>query len=248
MPSSLPLGATLDVESAGLPGPTFLHLHQNETLVRTAWERVLAPGPGVFYGLRYPGSPSPKSRRLAFQAGGRAWNVDPNRLFSRAGIVKDLAPASAPGAVVDRVAAFADEYLATVGLASSDGLFIALHNNTDGPNPAWLGYYEKRPAIFDVVRPAGSDRDYYVLALDRGDAERLADQRIAVAWQKAADPGAEGHLSEYAFRERAAGRALRYVCVEAQASSPATAAEQAGNDALLRAVREALFPEESAIV
>lgn len=104
-------------------GPTFIRVHENETDAGIVGKRIVAELGGRFIDLVHRGS-----RDVAFTMGGSSYLIDPNRIFTREGIVrtlrasdrKDVAPAIAA------VSVFAGAILDFIGEKRP---LIALHNN-----------------------------------------------------------------------------------------------------------------------
>lgn len=122
----LPLGdGTVSMrirESEGQP-ITYLSLHDNENTSVEAALAVVRRRGGRIVELAHSGT-----RRLEFFLKGKAFSIDPNRIFSAAGIDRSLQPGKSAEAA-RHVATFAQELWRR--FLESLPLVVALHNNTD---------------------------------------------------------------------------------------------------------------------
>ena len=130
----------------GRPGPVYFHPHEDElTSYNTGVEMVAHTG-GVMFALKHGGK-----RLISFVMDGKTYQIDPNRMFSRAGIASNLSkygPCS--DNAVEAVYVFS-RWLS--GLMISDQVF-AIHNNYDTT-------YNVKSYVTDG-HPAAGVRDVYI--------------------------------------------------------------------------------------
>jgi hypothetical protein len=135
--------------------------------------------------------------------------IDPNRMFSRTGAEADLRRLN-PGWTTDQVnAALAvldhgREKLLKEFLPPDNGLFVALHNNSEAYSVA-----DEEP-ISDAASIRDPDNPHaFFLCTDADDFRRLAASPYNVVFQHNAPRQDDGSLSRLA-----AGRGVRYMNVE----------------------------------
>jgi hypothetical protein len=125
-------------ERAGAGVTMFAPHHNEQGALRAAREAVAARG-GRFVEVEALDEAGAPARRLRFRVGGKAYSVDPNRIYTPNGRKCLGLPPDAEAAVK----AFADELLALLfapggaSLREGERLFVAVHNNGDvEKNPA----------------------------------------------------------------------------------------------------------------
>lgn len=130
----------------GRVGPVYFHPHEDEeTSYETALHMVGDTG-GVLYALKHGGE-----RLISFVLDGQIYQIDPNRMFTRPGIVANLKLYGAcTEQAVDAVYGFS-RWLS--GLMTSDQVF-AVHNNRDTT-------YNIKSYVVDG-HPAPGVRDVYI--------------------------------------------------------------------------------------
>lgn len=211
----IPLGTeTVEFFAEGNPAagsPLVVSLHRNESAAFPVVREILAGQPGRFIGIRTPGD-----RRLHLKGGSRAFSIDPNRIFSRAGIEADLRKFSFYREDVAReIEAFAAEYLRRTGLAPGVAV-IAVHNNTDGGYS--LESYRKggseAAAAAEVHRVEAIDPDDFVLVTHPRHFAALKEAGYNVILQDNAAAPDDGSLSVHCGR-----RGIDYFNVEAEFGS-----------------------------
>lgn len=181
-------------------------VHDDEDTAVEAALAVLGRDGGRLVELRHAGT-----RNLAFQLGGEAFTVDPNRIFTDAGRARTLAGLSrdTPAARA-AVAAFADALLAAYG---TPAVVVALHNNTEA-NYSAAGYApggsDAREAA-DVRLAEGADPDDFVFVTTRPLFDAVVASGVNAVLQDNAAATDDGSLSVWAAQN---GRP--YVNVEAQ--------------------------------
>ena len=183
-----------------------LNLHDNEITSVEAARNVLETTGGVLVNIN-----NNYERLVSFTMKGKTWTFDPNRMFSRNGILKDLVRQnkSCNLAAAKAIEGFAHFVLSKVPKSST---LIALHNN-DHQNFSIDSYGENGALRKDVKALHASelqDEDNFFLTTDRKLYQALRDGGFNVILQnrKAAD---DGSLSIYYGR-----RNKSYVNVEAE--------------------------------
>ena len=218
----------LVVHTAGTAGVNLLNLHDDEdTSVEAALDVVRRRG-GRVAELAHSGA-----RNLAFEAGGRAYAADPNRMFTDAGRRRTLASLSAADpAALDALAALADGVLAAYTSVPTP-VVVTLHNNTPGGYSARSyeagGEYAVDAAAV-TVRP-GSDPDDFFFVTDRPLYDALVGRGFNAVLQDNDAATDDGSLSVWAARE-----GVPYVNVEAAHGHRAEQARMV--DALLTVLAE----------
>lgn len=191
--------------------PLVISLHRNENTAFPVVREILAKEPGRFIGIRTPGE-----RRLNLKGGSRAFSIDPNRLFSRAGIEADLRKFSFFKEEIAReIETFAAGYVKRTGLAPGR-VVIAVHNNTDGGYS--LESYRKggaeEAAAAEVHRVEAIDPDDFMLVTHPRHFTALKEAGFNVILQDNAGAPDDGSLSVYCGRQ-----GIEYINVEAEFGS-----------------------------
>ena len=188
-------------------GLACLVVHDDEdTAVRAGLERVRSRG-GRLVELRAQGE-----RYLRFQAEGREWSIDSNRIFTDTGARRMLIERNgeAPEPILRAVRRFADDLLAAYGRPP---VIVTLHNNTAG---AWSaasyapGGREAGQAAA-VHLPDGANPDDFFFTTDRRIYEALLPEGFPVVLQDNASATDDGSLSVWAAQQ-----GQPYVNVEAR--------------------------------
>jgi len=119
-------------ERAGAAVTLFAPHHNEQGALKAAREAIAARG-GRFVEVESFDEAGAPARRLRFRVGGKAYSVDPNRIYTPNGRKCLNLPADAEAAVK----AFADELLNLLfapggtSLRAGETLFVAVHNNSD---------------------------------------------------------------------------------------------------------------------
>ncbi len=203
--------------------PLVISLHRNESLAFPLLRDLLHEYPGRFVGIKTPGS-----RRLSLKGGGsKAFTIDPNRIFSEAGIERDLKQFSFFNPEMAReIKSFSVAYLEKIKLAKGVTV-IAVHNNTDGgfSLDSYLKGGSESEAAAEVFHGPGWDPDDFILVTHPDHFRALKELRFNVVLQDNARAPDDGSLSVYCGKE-----GIDYLNVEAEFGH---SAEQ---DRMLRAV------------
>lgn len=184
-------------------GHTFVALHENESTSVSAAKTVLRDKGGVLVELKHGGG-----RDLRFRYKGKAYTVDPNRIFTDAGIRKTLAGGYSTEAH-EIVKGLANAIL----LRLSRSVIVSLHNNTNGAysiksyGPG--GQYDRDVSVPPHIVPGHDADDFFFVTSSRIFAV-LRSRGFNVALQSSTGTD-DGSLSVYCIR-----RGIQYVNVEAQ--------------------------------
>jgi len=171
--------------------PLLISLHRNENASFAAVRDLLRENPGRFVGIKTPGG-----RRLMLEGRG---SIDPNRIFSKAGIEADLRTFSfySPG-IADEIGKFSVALLDKVDLKSGIKV-IALHNNTDGGYS--LTSYQKggseSEAAAEVNLVPSLDPDDFILVTTSHSFKALKEAGFNVVLQDNKNAPDDGSLSVY---------------------------------------------------
>lgn len=216
--ASLPAGETVDltlgetsVQAVIYRGktaePRFFNMHDDENTSVEAGRKSIAASGGILVELKHTGA-----REISFKLKGKSYKIDPNRIFTSAGIAKTLKNygATSPDAV-KAVDDFAKNLIAQF-LAGSKTI-VALHNNTE--NAYSIKSYEKggeyeRDAAQVFINPE-KDIDDFFFVTEQKHFDALKSRGYNVALQNNSAVTDDGSLSVYCGREK-----IVYVNVEAQ--------------------------------
>lgn len=104
----------------------YVSLHDDEITSVNSVKRLLERQPGLLIKIE-----NNRTRNVKFRLNGRYYTFDPNRMFSRVGIIQTLTMfGSVNIKAVDEIEKFADKVLQLI--PENPGCIIALHNNTNG--------------------------------------------------------------------------------------------------------------------
>ncbi|HLA64677.1 MAG TPA: hypothetical protein VK610_09640, partial [Rhodothermales bacterium] len=202
-------GLTLEVHASvdGAEGVRYLVVHDDENTAVAAGLAAVQTWGGRLVELHAQGE-----RYVTFRHAGREWSVDPNRIFTEAGVRRTLRDrnGSAPAVVVLAVRRFAEAVIADYG---APPVVVALHNNTDANYSAASyrpGGSEAAEAAA-VTIPNGADPDDFFFTTDQDLYDALVAEGFSVVLQNNAGATDDGSLSVWA-----AQRGRPYVNVEAQ--------------------------------
>jgi hypothetical protein len=109
-----------------IPEPFFISLHDNEATAVDGARRLLERSGGMLLKIE-----NNRQRNIRFKMSGRTYTCDPNRIFSRVGIIQTL---SMFGRIDSRAIDEVDKFAARVLqlLPESPNCIISLHNNSNG--------------------------------------------------------------------------------------------------------------------
>lgn len=186
-------------------GPSLLVLHDDENTAAGAGLRFVTERGGRLVELVAQGE-----RRVAFALGGRAYSVDPNRVFTDVGVRRTLEADSTDAGAVALTRLFGD---VLVALYDPEGVVVTLHNNTPD-NYSALSYTDGGVYAQDaeaVHLAPGADPDDFFFVTDRALFDRLAAAGFNAVLQDNARVTDDGSLSVWAAQQ-----GLPYVNVEAE--------------------------------
>lgn len=182
-----------------------LNLHDDEVTSMAAARNVLQTTGGILVNIN-----NNYERLVSFTMKGKTWQFDPNRIFTRNGIISDMVKQnkSCNMAAVKAIEGFAKFLLSKIPKTST---LIALHNN-DHQNFSIESYLEvsRKKDVQAIHASEYHDEDNFFLTTDRKLFQSLRESGYNVILQhkKAAD---DGSLSVYFGR-----RNKSYVNVEAE--------------------------------
>jgi hypothetical protein len=205
------LGETeIGVATAERKGSRFVYvnLHDDENTGVEAGLEALNLSGGRLIELRHDGR-----RHLTFTLRGKDYRVDPNRIFTLAGVRATLEKQSRYAEdAADAVGQFAKELLAVYRIDRPDAV-IALHNNTEGAYSA-LSYAAGGDLVHDAeavhIRDGGDPDDFFFVT-ERPVFDALKRRGYNVVLQDNRSVTDDGSLSVYCGKAN-----VRYVNVEAQ--------------------------------
>ena len=197
-------GARFRIIRNGRSKRRYLLIHGNEETARQVLLRHIETHEGIAYAIES------ETRNVSIESG----QIDPNRMFSRAGAevnLMQLNPSWAPQrvqaalTVLDR----GREKLVRALLPPPGGLLVALHNNSEGYSVA-----DEEP-ISDAGSIREPDRPHsFFLCTDPRDFAVLATSPYNVVLQQKGPKQDDGSLSRLA-----AARGVRYINVETSLGS-----------------------------
>jgi hypothetical protein len=192
-------GARFRILRHGSSTRRYIHVHGNEETARQVLRAHMKTRSGIAYMVE--GS----KRNVPAESG----QLDPNRMFSRAGAERNLRTLN-PSWSAEQMRAMLDKLdrgrgrLISALLPPQGGLLIAVHNNSEG--------YSVRDEISisdKVSLPEEGHPHEFFLCTQAADYEKLAASPYNVVLQNSAPPDDDGSLSRLA-----AQRGVRYVNLE----------------------------------
>lgn len=191
------LGGTdvvLQLYASQKAGPLYYNMHDNEKTSVEAGRRIVQRHGGELYELVHSGE-----RNITFTIDTMSYAIDPNRIYTDAGVWRELARnGSQDTAVFGMVRAFGDSLVQMLGIAEAS-LVVALHNNTDG------GYsmdsympgavYDRDAAAIYIGRHRDPDNFYFITA--KSLFIRLQPSRYHIVLQDNTSMTDDGSLSVF---------------------------------------------------
>jgi hypothetical protein len=202
----------ITVEDYG-KGPMFVNVHENESTSVDAARAVIKKSGGVLVLLHQS-----KTRNLNFTYHGKAYAVDPNRIYTQEGIIASLKSLSgrAEKPVFDFVEDLGLQILTAMGknLYPKHKVIVALHNNTEG-SLSIASYDTTKPlrhGVARIVKSRTADPDDFFLVTDTRLFDALAKDGVwNVVLQHSATVKDDGSLSVLAGEYK-----VPYLNIEAQ--------------------------------
>ncbi len=176
----------------------FISLHNNEQTAIEAAKTVLQQTGGQLLVLE-----NNRKRNVQFSIKRKLYTVDPNRIYTDAGVIKTLQQHhcyNTAGAAAARE--FATQLLQLI--PANIYTPIAIHNNTIGPPLTIYTYYNTPLEVQQVYADTVNDPDDFVLTTDSLIYNRLVEENINTVLQNNAGVTDDGSLSVwYGYRNKA---------------------------------------------
>lgn len=177
---------------AGKTSPVYLNLHDNETTSVEAALPLIRKRGGSFIRINNNGE-----RIIGFTLDSLEYCFDPNRIFSREGIINTLVRHKRiSNKAIEEIEGFARFYLSL--LPAQPGFVMALHNNTEG-QLSINSYIDDGEDVEDAEltsKHRGIDPDDFMLTTDRRVFERFR-RRFNIILQHNRRVRQDGSLSVY---------------------------------------------------
>ena len=174
----------------------YINLHDDESTSLAATIPLLKERGGLLIRILNNGN-----RLVRFNIDGKEYAFDPNRMFSRNGIVHTLIRTKRiSNKAIEEISAFAAVFLQQI--PANRQMVIALHNNTPG-RLSVDSYFDAGDNVTDAreaTRNSSHDPDDFILTTDSTIYERLK-KKFNIVWQDNLKARQDGSLSVY-FGER----------------------------------------------
>lgn len=179
----------------------YLLLHHDEQAAASAAQKFLQNRTGYWVQIINKGE-----RRISFVHNGRQHRIDPNRIFTKTGINKQVDEDATAAPVVESFAKYLLHQL------QNSKVIIALHNNTDGD----FGLHTYRTGSLRTDAAAvhavpGADADDFVLTTHVQTFERCKASELNAVLQNNESAADDGSASIYFGR-----LGIQYINIEAQ--------------------------------
>ena len=180
-------------------------LHSNENTCIAAFGALPDSYPFVLYELMQKGN-----RLLECTYNTKNYYFDPNRIFSKEGIIKTLSKYNKmyPESLVGKVKIFSDTLLKILLFKNASKYIIAVHNNTDGGFSVKSFANSLNASITYVCK--SEDPDDFFLVTQLSDFRFFKEQNKNVVLQNS-PPTDDGSLSVYCQSKK-----IPYINIEAQ--------------------------------
>lgn len=173
--------------------PFFINLHDDEITAVSGARRILESNGGTLVRIDNNGE-----RNIRFRIDKKNYAFDPNRIFSRTGIIQTLNMfGKADVKAIEELERFAARILQT--LPSSPSCVVALHNNSNGLfsiDSYFSGREREKDAKAVSARP-NQDPDDLFLTTDSSLFIKLRKEKFNIVWQDNANAFRDGSLSIY---------------------------------------------------
>lgn len=196
---------TIHVHKKGGHLATLIALHESENTCIRAFNALPNSSPFVLYSISQKGK-----RLLEFKEKNKIYYFDPNRIFSRIGIIKTLKKynTSYPKNIINKIAKFSNKILKTTAIKNSSKHIIAIHNNTNGKFSAKTFNYYSRASKMYISKSKDPDDFFIVTQLSDFIFFKRQNQNVVLQSKSAAD---DGSLSIYCQKN-----SIPYINAEAQ--------------------------------
>jgi hypothetical protein len=185
----------------------YINLHDDEITAVNGARKVLEKKGGYLIKIE-----NYRTRNIKFKLEGKYYTVDPNRMFSRAGIAQSLILfGNTSSKAINEIEKFANRILQLVPQNLS--CIIALHNNSNGKysiNSYLPGGAREKDAKTIHVNPE-LDADDFFLTTDSILFNRLAGEKYNTIWQDNEKAKKDGSLSIYCGEKK-----IQYVNCETE--------------------------------
>jgi hypothetical protein len=184
---------------------TLIALHDNENTCIAAFEALPHSTPFALYELMQNGN-----RLLKYVYHNKSYYFDPNRIFSKEGIIKTLKKynKSYPANLISKIKTFSDTILVIAGIKNSSRYIIALHNNTNG-HFSVNSYKDSSDALMTYICKSQDPDDFFIVTkLSDFTFFKAQKQNVVLQSKSAKD---DGSLSIYCQTHK-----VPYINVEAQ--------------------------------
>lgn len=150
------------------------------------------------------------NRLIRFEHHGKDYSIDPNRIFSRNGLINSIKKYNStyPDQVINGFSEFASKFLNDIIPKTKEIYIIALHNNGEN-NLSIKSFIGSKEAKETFVNPS-SDIDDFFYVTDKIDFEYFKNKKYNVVLQENNIPD-DGSLSVYCQKNN-----LPYINIEAQ--------------------------------
>ncbi|MBL7738935.1 MAG: hypothetical protein JNK14_06920 [Chitinophagaceae bacterium] len=185
----------------------YVNVHDDEITSVNAAKRLLEIESGLLIKIE-----NYKTRNIKFRLDGKYYTFDPNRMFSRVGIIQTLTMfGKVSTRAVDEIEKFANRILQLI--PETPRCIIALHNNTNGKfsiNSFLPGNIREKDAKRLYINQE-EDPDDIFLTTDSALYQRLADDKYNTIFQDNDNAKKDGSLSIYCGE-----KGIRYVNCETE--------------------------------
>jgi hypothetical protein len=186
----------------------FINLHDDEITAVSGAKRVLEQNGGTLVKIE-----NKRERNIRFKLNGSVYVFDPNRIFSRPGIVQTLNMfGRSSKEAIDELERFAKQFLKLLP-ATATTCIISLHNNTDGKFnvTSFLPGKERERDAKAVKAMADQDPDDLFLTTDSALFHKLKKEKFNAVWQNNVTVAKDGSLSVYCGEKN-----IRYLNCESE--------------------------------
>lgn len=185
----------------------FINLHDDEITAVSGAKRVLEQNGGTLVKIE-----NKRERNIRFKLNGTTYTFDPNRIFSRPGIVATLNMfGRSSKEAIDELERFGKQFLKL--LPATTTCIISLHNNTDGKFnvTSFLPGKERERDAKAVKAMPDQDPDDLFLTTDSVLFHRLKKEKFNAVWQNNVTVAKDGSLSVYCGEKN-----IRYLNCESE--------------------------------
>ncbi len=196
--------STIQVNISGNGGRyTYVHLHENESTALQAAHQAMRSQPGRLIALSHGGG-----RMVNFRLNGKAYQFDPNRIFTDAGLHRTLNAHSRSEVTPEAIMAV--RKLASTITSHLGGTVIALHNNANDTVMRYIpgGAFAKNAGNVNYSKQENPHN--FFLVTNKGTFEALKAKGFNVVLQSNRGVDDDGSLSVYCGQ-----RGIPYINIEA---------------------------------